>query len=556
MKIGLFLDDNRFIEGVLLDVKQDHLIVEVDQNIFYFALEHIHALSKNAKDFRISSTIVPHLDRNNLAELLCELKYNWVTINSLSNQAFFGVLSNISEDHIILINNHEQLYIQKSFISNIYKGIFEIIEQAEDNEEIASLNAEPKEQTHSTQEVKPIQTTANSEPGNYIETTIDEFTQEEILFNDVPEIYVEEKSVDPFNSSQDESEVTKFNNELSEIDSNAEPIADAVIQESTSYTKSSFVEPFDTSPEDREVEKLNNELPEINSSAEPRIDALIQESSSYIESSFVEPSDASSEDKEFEKLNNEPPEINSNAELSIDAVIQESSSYTESSFVEPFDIPLEATNTFISKAVRKEPSILTEEITPHSSDRNNSFSESFDTTPIKKRNFMDGQYFSAQSHQSNHKRYSEEQTELQVTHTSHHEEKEVEKLDNELTLTSSNLGDEHITFTEPHYKYKKRRNANHLNRTSRHHQEIAREFPTYEKPPVDIENNSNRQEKINQENKEEIASTNEKSTPLVTTLPQAPSMYMNTYEEKEMLVKQYYALMLHAEKMYYRLKGE
>ena len=129
MKVGLFLSDNQFVEGVLLDVKQDHLVVDVNQNVFYFALQHIQSLSKNAKDFPVSSEIVPYLDRNYLVDVLKALRYNWVTINSLSNKIHFGVLSRIYEDHIILINNEELLYIQKSYISNIYKGIYEINEQ-------------------------------------------------------------------------------------------------------------------------------------------------------------------------------------------------------------------------------------------------------------------------------------------------------------------------------------------------------------------------------------------------------------------------------------------
>ena len=89
MKIGLFLSDNQFIEGVLLDVKQDHIVVDVNQNIFYFALQHIQALSKNAKDFRVSSEIVHYVDKNYLIDVLKALRYNWVSINSLSDQCTF-----------------------------------------------------------------------------------------------------------------------------------------------------------------------------------------------------------------------------------------------------------------------------------------------------------------------------------------------------------------------------------------------------------------------------------------------------------------------------------
>ncbi|MBB4825449.1 hypothetical protein HNO89_002683 [Sporosarcina luteola] len=129
LKIGLFLKDEQLIEGILLDSKPDHLIVEVEQDVMYFALNQIHAISKNAKDFRLFSESTAHVSRSNLHELLKELKYNWVTINSLSRQTFYGLLSKIADDHIVLINNEEQLYIQKAFITNIYKGEYTLSEE-------------------------------------------------------------------------------------------------------------------------------------------------------------------------------------------------------------------------------------------------------------------------------------------------------------------------------------------------------------------------------------------------------------------------------------------
>lgn len=90
MEIGFLLSDNQFIKGILLDVKQDHIVVEVNQNVFYFAHQHIQVLSKNAKDFHISSKIVHYVNKNYLADVLKALRYNWVSINSLSDGALLG----------------------------------------------------------------------------------------------------------------------------------------------------------------------------------------------------------------------------------------------------------------------------------------------------------------------------------------------------------------------------------------------------------------------------------------------------------------------------------
>ncbi|WP_342515096.1 DUF2642 domain-containing protein [Sporosarcina sp. FSL K6-1522] len=204
MKIGLVLGDNQLIEGILLDVKEDHIVVHVNQNVFYFALQHIQALSRNAKDFCISSEIVPYLNKNYLVDVLRAFRYTWVTINSLSNLEITGVLSRISEDHVMIINNAEQLYIPKSYIANIYstiseediifinnqeqsatqnstisKGLLEINEQhATSGEEEAiqesdtNLDDEAKEQSDSSLEEKLL-AVLQAEQGadNHIKTT-------------------------------------------------------------------------------------------------------------------------------------------------------------------------------------------------------------------------------------------------------------------------------------------------------------------------------------------------------------------------------------------------
>ncbi|HWI48800.1 MAG TPA: hypothetical protein VNU45_11315 [Rummeliibacillus sp.] len=151
VKIGFYLNDNQFIEGILLDVKRDHLIVNVNQSVIYFALNQIRAFSKNAKDFRVSSQVIPYLNKDQLTDILNDLKYSWVTINCLSNETFAGVLSRIYEDHIILVNNSKRLFVQQSYISNIYKGVYESIDEPQKSDEV-----EDTEQTQSSKE-EPIQ---------------------------------------------------------------------------------------------------------------------------------------------------------------------------------------------------------------------------------------------------------------------------------------------------------------------------------------------------------------------------------------------------------------
>ena len=122
-KIGLFLSDHQFVEGVLLAVKQDHIVIDVNQNVHYIARQHIQALSRNAKDFHVASKTIPYLDQQHLKDVLSVMKYYLVTINGSGKQDYYGVLSQIAEDHIVLINHAELLYIPKSCIANIHSEI-------------------------------------------------------------------------------------------------------------------------------------------------------------------------------------------------------------------------------------------------------------------------------------------------------------------------------------------------------------------------------------------------------------------------------------------------
>lgn len=160
MEIGLYLNDNQFIEGVLLDIKQDHIVVDANQHVFYFALQHIQAISKNAKDLRISSEVVHYVARDNLIDVLKALRYNWVSINSLSERALFGVLSKIADDHITIINNSELLYIPKSYLSTISSNISKeqiILKNLQDQPAMKGGQLEDIIISEQTQEIKEIE---------------------------------------------------------------------------------------------------------------------------------------------------------------------------------------------------------------------------------------------------------------------------------------------------------------------------------------------------------------------------------------------------------------
>jgi len=139
-KLRLFLDKDQYVEGTLLDVKEDHLMLEMNGKIYYFALDQIHAITKNAKDNNPLSLEFPLETKKDLNALLEELRYSWVTITCNSNQVFKGMLSKVTEDFLILINKEEQMYILKTSIINIFNGLHE--DDSSNSKQVQSSNNE------------------------------------------------------------------------------------------------------------------------------------------------------------------------------------------------------------------------------------------------------------------------------------------------------------------------------------------------------------------------------------------------------------------------------
>lgn len=119
-KIDLFISENQSVHGTLLSVQEDHLIVKAGENILYFPITQIKALSKNVKETSLkrNAPIAP-MNRVKLEEILKTMYLQWITVNSFNNQSFSGVLSKVTEDYILLINGERQYFVLKSQISNV-----------------------------------------------------------------------------------------------------------------------------------------------------------------------------------------------------------------------------------------------------------------------------------------------------------------------------------------------------------------------------------------------------------------------------------------------------
>lgn len=161
-EVRFFFNDSQYIEGTLIAVKEDHLVVDVNGHVFYIALKQIYGISKNAKDNRVSKHIPPFIDKNHLIDVLNSMKYNLITINGMHNKLLVGLLISISEDCIMLVNHTELHLIDYSSIFNVFDGIYEQEKTVSDNP--PELGTTIKQNTEQLIETPAILIHLNLEP--------------------------------------------------------------------------------------------------------------------------------------------------------------------------------------------------------------------------------------------------------------------------------------------------------------------------------------------------------------------------------------------------------
>ncbi|MDQ0882156.1 DUF2642 domain-containing protein [Peribacillus sp. V2I11] len=122
--ISIISDDKTVHNGVVLDVKSDFIVIQMNPNKqCYFNLNQVYALSKNTKEFQVQIHDHEPTQKQSFTELINELKGHWVTVNRDNNLSFDGFLSTVTNNYIVLLKKDKQLYVQLSNIHYIFKGI-------------------------------------------------------------------------------------------------------------------------------------------------------------------------------------------------------------------------------------------------------------------------------------------------------------------------------------------------------------------------------------------------------------------------------------------------
>jgi len=161
-EVRFFFNDNQYIEGTLLEVKEDHLVVDVNEKVFYIALKQVYGISQDVKDNRVLKQIPPFIDKKHLTDVLNTMKYNIVTINGMYNKLLEGLLISISEDCIMLVNHDEIHLVSYSSIFNVCNGIYE--QKAKQDDDLQQIKTRRKQNTELLIETPAILIHLNFDP--------------------------------------------------------------------------------------------------------------------------------------------------------------------------------------------------------------------------------------------------------------------------------------------------------------------------------------------------------------------------------------------------------
>lgn len=108
------------IEGVLLGVGKEHVALKSDNGIMYYNLRHIKNISNNFQNNSNDTTYEYEVERvNSFKDVLKKFRHKWVKINGSKKDAIEGFLSEIFDDHVVMINNGEVFYVLIYHIKNI-----------------------------------------------------------------------------------------------------------------------------------------------------------------------------------------------------------------------------------------------------------------------------------------------------------------------------------------------------------------------------------------------------------------------------------------------------
>ncbi|MDH4422784.1 MULTISPECIES: spore coat protein [Bacillus] len=120
--------------GVLVSLGENYLTLQLPHGeLVYYQLKHVKSLVKKVKESKSSDCYSSYFcsDEDTFIDVLRELKYKWVKINRGGPECVEGLLSDIHDGNITLVNGHEVIYVIHSHV----KSVSQIVKNKKNEEE-------------------------------------------------------------------------------------------------------------------------------------------------------------------------------------------------------------------------------------------------------------------------------------------------------------------------------------------------------------------------------------------------------------------------------------
>ncbi|PLS09465.1 hypothetical protein [Neobacillus cucumis] len=217
--VNLYVGGDIF-KGKLIGVETDHVVLETENKyIFYYNIDKINAITKNTKQFKPEEPTVEFKKTQSLIELLHSFQYAWVTILSVNKQSFYGVLSEIDEDFVTLINGEERILIKITHVSNILKGFIkeepkQKKEEKTENKNKADNQKNESKESNESKDTKKEKETSRSKDEKVKEIPCHE--PKEYTAEIVTSVFPEKKTKSQMNHEKSEKPVEIESSEVTE----------------------------------------------------------------------------------------------------------------------------------------------------------------------------------------------------------------------------------------------------------------------------------------------------------------------------------------------------
>ncbi|EOO42286.1 spore coat protein [Bacillus mycoides] len=132
VKVNLRGPESRI--GVLLSLGKDYLTLQLPhEEVVYYQLKHVKSLVKKVKETKCDDYDGSYFysDEDTFLDVLSDSKYKWVKINRGGPESVEGLLSEVHDGCITLVNGEEVIYV----INYHIKSVNQIVKNKKNEEE-------------------------------------------------------------------------------------------------------------------------------------------------------------------------------------------------------------------------------------------------------------------------------------------------------------------------------------------------------------------------------------------------------------------------------------